>query len=387
MWAGRLGLWPYISGDEKEPSPPTLLTDPDQNILRKEKHYERVRLYKQCRLLALSALSTAIDAQDFVYLCDTEDLNVGWDALAGKYLPQKAIQFNQYLDRLFTIPKAHNSSLIAGMLQNLVVLSAAATTTTPPTPNEYKVPDAIFVHILLRALPDYYDPFHQTLINSNTALNFNDIVNHLKTQELHCTTNGGNTKHAAMFSGHQCTVNSPSKADRIPPKGFDESKGDGWDEKNPKSATPLSSPAAIATNMEVSTADQPDANAVSHPPSILSLKDHSANISSSLTVPTGSLHVDSASMAHMEPDISCFAHYTKLHEPIRVKLADNHVVLAPGWGTMTLALQYEQSLTNQDFDFLHIPDLLYSKVSDPKDFGLSSCAVPLSRVLSLISEY
>jgi hypothetical protein len=174
MWAGGLGLWPYISGDETEPSPPAQLSDPDQNILRQEKYVEHLRLYKQHRLLALSALSTAIDAQDFIYLCDTKDPNVGWEALAGKYLPQKEIRFNQYLDHLFTIPKTHDSNSIAEMLESLVVLRsdltalsinppAAATTTTAtmgtPTLAEYKVPDAIFVHILLCALPDYYDLF------------------------------------------------------------------------------------------------------------------------------------------------------------------------------------------------------------------------------------
>lgn len=238
MWAGGLGLWPYINGDEKEPSPPAQLNDADQNILRKEKHDERVKLFKQRRLLALSALSTAIDAQDFVYLRDAEDPHIGWDALAGKYLPQKAIRFNQYLDRLFTIPKAHDSTSIAEMLQKLIVLRSdlgalsislpTATATTTPGPDEYKVPDAIFVHILLRALPDYYDPFRQTLINSSTSLDFNDIVNRLKTQELHRTANGGNTEHVAMFSGHRSAANGPSKTDRVPPKGFDELKGDGW---------------------------------------------------------------------------------------------------------------------------------------------------------------
>ncbi|KAG2035532.1 hypothetical protein BDR03DRAFT_983666 [Suillus americanus] len=89
-----IGLWPYVSGDEVEPSPPAQLTDPDQNILRKEKHDERVKLYEQRRLLALSALST-----DFVNLCDIDDLHVAWIALEKKYLPQKAIHFNQYLDR------------------------------------------------------------------------------------------------------------------------------------------------------------------------------------------------------------------------------------------------------------------------------------------------
>jgi hypothetical protein len=50
MWAGGIGLWPYISGDELEPSPPALLTDADQNIICKEKHDERVKLYKQRQL-------------------------------------------------------------------------------------------------------------------------------------------------------------------------------------------------------------------------------------------------------------------------------------------------------------------------------------------------
>jgi hypothetical protein len=62
MWAGGIGLWSYISGDELEPSPPAPLTDADENILHKEKHDKWVKLYKQRRLLALSALSMAIDA-------------------------------------------------------------------------------------------------------------------------------------------------------------------------------------------------------------------------------------------------------------------------------------------------------------------------------------
>ncbi|KAG2086456.1 uncharacterized protein F5147DRAFT_781626 [Suillus discolor] len=146
MWAGGLGLWPYISGDEKEPSPPAQLTDPDQNILRKEKHDECVRLYKQRRLLALSALSTAIDAQDFVYLCDTEDPNIGWEALAGKYLPQKAIHFNQYLDRLSTIPKAHDSTSIAEVLQSLVVLKSDLTALSISPPAAAAAATAITLH-------------------------------------------------------------------------------------------------------------------------------------------------------------------------------------------------------------------------------------------------
>jgi transposase InsO family protein len=419
MWAGGLGLWSYVSGEEKEPPSPVQLSDADQNIIRKEKHEERVKLYKQRRLLALSALSTAIDAQDFVYLRDTEDPHDGWDALAGKYLPQKEIRFNQYLDRLFTIPKAHDSNSIAEILQNLIILrsdltalsvsapapaatpattspgsTAAATTTTP---SGYKVPDAIFVHILLRALPDYYDPFRQTLVNSATSLDFNDIVNRLKTQELHRGSNGGSVDHTAMFSGHRGNINGSAspKGDRTPPKGFDESKGDGWimgwrpkcghclkaghvwlqcrarlskDERNTKSAPPPPSPAAIAANTEVSSIDKPDhastaPDTTRHPPFILTLKDHSASISSSLTVPTGLFHVDSASTAHMEPDISRFSHYTKLSEPICVKLADNHVVLAPGWGTVNLALRYNGVLTERAFSFLHVPDLRCTLIS------------------------
>jgi hypothetical protein len=202
MWAGGIGLWPYVSGDELEPSPPAPLMDPDQNIIQREKHDERVKLYKQRRLLALSALSTAIDAQDFVYLRDIDDPHIAWVALEKKYLPQKAIRFNQYLDRLFTLPKAHDSVSITETMQTLIVLksdlaalslaptpapstTSATTSTTPAKQDEYKIPDAIFVHILLRALPDYYDPLRQTLVNSDTSLDFNDIVNCLKTQELH----------------------------------------------------------------------------------------------------------------------------------------------------------------------------------------------------------
>jgi hypothetical protein len=58
MWAGGLGIWSYISGEEQEPSPPAPLSDSDQNIIRNEKHAEKVKIFKQRRLLALSALST-----------------------------------------------------------------------------------------------------------------------------------------------------------------------------------------------------------------------------------------------------------------------------------------------------------------------------------------
>jgi transposase InsO family protein len=407
MWAGGIGLWSYISGDELEPSPPASLTDVDQNILRKEKHEERVKLYKQRRLLALSALSTAIDAQDFVYLCDIDDPHIAWIALEKKYLPKKAIRFNQYLDRLFTLPKAHDSTSIAETLQVLIVLKAdlaalsvasastsipapssttSPTTSTSPTKEEFKIPDAIFVHILLRALPDYYDPLRQTLVNSDASLDFNDIVNRLKTQELHRTGTNSTSEHVAMLLGHR-NANAPPKAgDRVPPKGFDESKGDGWIvgwrpkcghcqkaghvwvqcrahlAKDEKKSAPNSSTTAVAANTESPLPDQPDAS-VTTSPFILSLKEHSANISSSLTVPAGSLHVDSAATAHMEPDISRFAHYTRLPEPIRVKLADNHVVMAPGWGTVRLALQYKNTSTDWDFDFLHVPDLRCTLIS------------------------
>lgn len=165
MWAGGIGLWSYISGDEIEPSPPAQLSDSDQNIIHKEKHDARVKLYKQRRLLALSALLTAIDAQDFVYLHDIDDPHTAWIALEKKYLPQKAIHFNQYLNRLFTLPKAHDSTSIVETLQTLIVLkadlaalsiastvsipTATSTTSTMATKEEYKIPDAIFVQILL----------------------------------------------------------------------------------------------------------------------------------------------------------------------------------------------------------------------------------------------
>jgi hypothetical protein len=218
--------------------------DPDQNIIQREKHNERVKLYKQHRLLALSALSTAIDAQDFVYLRDIDDPHIAWVALEKKYLPQKAIRFNQYLDRLFTLPKAHDSVSITETMQTLIVLksdlaalslaptpapstTSATTSTTPAKQDEYKIPDAIFVHILLRALPDYYDPLRQTLVNSDTSLDFNDIVNRLKTQELHRAGTSA-PEHIAMLSGHRGNHAPPKASDRVPPKGFDESKGDGW---------------------------------------------------------------------------------------------------------------------------------------------------------------
>ncbi|KAG2357523.1 hypothetical protein BDR07DRAFT_1490613 [Suillus spraguei] len=241
MWAGGIGLWSYISGDEIQPSPPALLSDPYQNIICKEKHDEHVKIYKQRQLLALSALSTAMDAQDLVYLCDIDDTHVAWIVLEKKYLPQKAIQFDQYLDRLFTLPKAHDSMTIAETLQTLIVLKAdlaalsvasmpipatTSTTSTTAMKEEYKIPDAIFVHILLQALPDYYDPLCQTLVNSDAPLDFNNIVNQLKTQELHRAGTNNMPEHIAMLSGHRGNGTPPKASDHVPPKGFDESKGD-----------------------------------------------------------------------------------------------------------------------------------------------------------------
>jgi hypothetical protein len=185
----------------------------------------------------------AIDAQDFVHLRDIDDPFTAWTALEKKYLPQKAIRFNQYLNHLFTLPKAHDSATIAEMLQTLIILksdlaalslastlspSTVSVTTSTTKKDRYKIPDAIFVHTLLQALPDYYDPLHQTLINSDTSLDFNDIVNRLKTQELHCARTTNTSEHMAMFSGHQSGSAPPKMSERVPPKGFDETKGDGW---------------------------------------------------------------------------------------------------------------------------------------------------------------
>ncbi|KAG2033573.1 hypothetical protein BDR03DRAFT_984958 [Suillus americanus] len=175
----------------------------------------------------------AIDAQDFVYLRDIDDPHIAWTALEKKYLPQKAIRFNQYLDHLFTLPKAHNSSSIAETLQTLIILKSdlaalsvastwvpPATSTTPTTTpkDEYKILDAIFLHTLLRALPDYYDPLCQTLVNSDTSLDFNDIVNRLKTQELHRAGTNSTPEHVAMLSGHRGGNAAPKTSDRVPPK-------------------------------------------------------------------------------------------------------------------------------------------------------------------------
>lgn len=303
-WAGDLGLWPYINGDEQEPSPPTQLSesDPDRNIIRKEAHDVEAKKFKQRRLVALSALSTAIDIQDFVYLRDTDDPHTGWTSLANKHLPQKAIRFNQYLGRLFSIPKAHDSASISHTFQLLVALkaeltalatsasqsttasaSSAGASTSPSTgSNEYSIPDVIFVHVLLHALPDYYDTFRRTLVNSTASLDFNDVINCLKTQELHRT---GGMEHMAMPSGHRGTnINAPTSiAGRVAPKGFDEAKGDSWvtgwrpkcghclnvghiwmqcrarlsqNDKAPKSASTPPSPAS--TNTDTSTAGTTD---------------------------------------------------------------------------------------------------------------------------------
>jgi hypothetical protein len=77
----------------------------------------------------------AIDMQDFVYLCDIDDPHIAWVALEKKYLPQKAIHFNQYLDHLFTLPKVHDSISITKTMQTLIVLkSDLAVLSLAPTP-------------------------------------------------------------------------------------------------------------------------------------------------------------------------------------------------------------------------------------------------------------
>jgi hypothetical protein len=200
-------------------------------------------------------------------------------------------------------------------------------------------------------------------VNSTTPLDFNDVVNRLKTQELHCAGTGGTVEHIAMLSGHRGGSVPPPKGECIAPKGFDELKGDGWmmgwhpkcghcskvghiwalcrgrlpkEDKAPKSASPLHTP--TSTDADIPLAGKHDEDAP--PPFLLTLNDHSASISSMLDVPSGSFHVDSASTAHMEPEISHFSHYTKLREPIRhgVTLADNHVVMAPGWGHLAFPI-------------------------------------------------
>jgi hypothetical protein len=103
------------------------------------------------------------------------------------------------------------------------------------------------------------------------------------------------------------------------------------DEKTSKSTPYPSFPATIAANMELPSTGQAN-NSVTPTPFILSLKDHSVSILSTLSLPAGMLHVDSTLTAHMEPEISHFFHYTKLHKPIHVTLANEHVILAPGWG-------------------------------------------------------
>ncbi|KAG2159510.1 uncharacterized protein EDB93DRAFT_1245307 [Suillus bovinus] len=275
MWAGGLGLWPHINSNKKEPSPPASLSDPDQNILHQEKHAENMKMFKQY----------------------TDDLQVGWDALTTKYLPQKAICFNQYLDHLFAIPKANDSVTISQALQALAVLKAdlaaltdnsqsttmtLAVTASPAATvpqNDYKIPDGIFM-----------------LVNSITSLDFNDVVNRLKTQELHHASTGSSTEHVVMLTGHRGGSMLQQKGDRVPPKGFDEAKGDGWimgwrlkcghcskaghvwvqchtwhskDDKPLKSASlPLPQPSTDADTHLAGTAD-----GTTHPPAHLTLGD------------------------------------------------------------------------------------------------------------------
>ncbi|KAG0707160.1 hypothetical protein DFH29DRAFT_995221 [Suillus ampliporus] len=344
MWAGGIRLWSYVSGDEIDPSPPALLTDPDQNIICKEKH-------------------------DFVYLCDIDDPHIAWDRPGEKYIPQKAIQFNQYLDCLFTLLKAHDSASIAEMLQTLIVLKSdlaalsVASSASSPTPTAISMtpvppPQRRNTRSQMPSLCISYSELSPTIMTLSAK--------HSLTELHHAGTNSM-PEHVAMLSGHRGNSAPPKTSDHVPPKGFDESKGDGWIcrarlTKDEKKSALCSSPAAVAANTESPLADQPD-EPVTSPPFILTLKDHSASISSTLDLPDGMFHVDSAATAHMEPEISRFSHYIKLREPIRVTLADEHVVLAPGWGKVRLALRYGTSLTERDFEFLHIPDLWCTLIS------------------------
>ncbi|KAG1763631.1 hypothetical protein EDD22DRAFT_776879, partial [Suillus occidentalis] len=65
----------------------------------------------------------------------------------------------------------------------------------------------------------------------------------------------------------------------------------------------------------------------------------------------------------MESDHSLFTRYSPYNPPLTVKLANNDVVFAPGWGTIKLVLDNDGKWEPIELPFLHVPDLRCTLIS------------------------
>lgn len=59
----------------------------------------------------------------------------------------------------------------------------------------------------------------------------------------------------------------------------------------------------------------------------------------------------------MQSNYSLFTRYTPYNPPIEVKLANNHIVFAPGYGVIKLVLHDGKRWVPFELSFLHVPDL------------------------------
>lgn len=388
LWLSLFNLWRLLIGDEKEPQPPTkLATESDATFAQRVATHDAsadVVSFRERQSITKGLLGMAVHSSDLIHFTGISNPALVWKALENKYQATISIRFTRLMGHVFDLPKASDSDSLAQSIKEITDIKAQFKAIESI---EWKCNEYTLVQALLRALPDFYAPLSQLILHSADAnagkLTLEGVINQIRNSEQYYVSFGSDNPHAHHTAMAARTVKSSKSAERPKPKELDTSKGDKWElswrstcgsckrtghiwhncrtrlakSDSPNTSANIPPSSSQSTNPSTLVLGQPDII-----PPFLRLSTHSASFSNSGTS-SFSFHVDSAATAHMESDYSHFTRYSAYNPPITVKLANDDVVFAPGWGIIKLVMNNGMSWEPVELPFLHVPDLRCTLIS------------------------
>jgi len=288
------------------------------------------------------------------------------------------------MGRVFDLPKASDSESLTMTVKEITDIKAQFKVIESV---EWKCNEYTLVQALLRALPDFYAPLSQLILHSADAnagkLTLEGVISQIRNSEQYYASFGSDNPHALHTAMATRAAKPGQPLARPKPKELDVSKGDKWElawrstcgfckrsghiwhncrtrlAKTDPSTMLVPTPSRAAQRADTATPalEPPDTT-----PSFLHLHTHAASFSNASTS-SFTFHVDSAATAHMESDYSHFTRYTPYNPPVKVKLANDHVVFAPGWGIIRLSVHNGELWKSLELSFLHVPDLRCTLIS------------------------
>jgi hypothetical protein len=329
-------------------------------------------------------LGMAVHSSNLIHFMGISNPALVWKALENKYQATIGIHFTRLMGCVFDLLKASGSDSLMHSIKEITDIKAQfkAIESTEWKCNEYTL-----VQALLRTLPDFYAPLSQLILHSTDAntgkLTLEGVINQIQNSEQYYTSFGSDNPHAHHTAMAARTA-KPGKFSECPKlKELDMSKGDKWELSLRSTCgsckrtghiwhncctciakTDLQNTSAYLTRLSSHTANPPMHAPVQLDiiPSFLCLSTHEASFSNTSNS-SFAFHVDSATTAHMESDHSLFTCYQTYNPPLIVKLANDDIVSAPGWGFIKLVLDDNRRCEAIELPFLHVPDLHCTLIS------------------------